>query len=55
MRPLLRNEPDNDHTNTPTATQIGRLFLLSFDWPDEPWPNDAAVFGEVKWVATLLA
>ena len=24
------NEPDNDHTNTPTATQIGRLFLLSF-------------------------
>ena len=25
------NEPDNDHTNTPTATQIGRLFLLSFE------------------------
>ena len=24
------NEPDNDHTNTPTATQIGRLILLSF-------------------------
>ena len=25
------NEPDNDHTNTPTATHIGRLFLLSFE------------------------
>ena len=24
------NEPDNDRTNTPTATQIGRLFHLSF-------------------------
>ena len=24
------NEPDNDHTNTPSTTQIGRLFHLSF-------------------------
>ena len=21
------------------------------DWPDEPWPNDAVVAGEVKWMA----
>ena len=25
------------------------------DWPDEPWPEYAGIFGEVKWVATLLA
>ena len=31
------------------------LFSDHLDWPDEPWPDDAAVFGEVKWVATLLA
>ena len=29
FRARTGNEPDNDHTNTPTATQIGRLFLLS--------------------------
>ena len=30
LRARTGNEPDNDHTNTPTATQIGRLFHLSF-------------------------
>ena len=25
------------------------------EWPDEPWPDDAAIFGEVKWMATLLS
>ena len=33
-------------------------WLLTCDhpeWPAEPWPNDAEVFGEVRWVATLLA
>ena len=35
----------------------GRWSLVSdhLDWPDEPWPDDAAIFGEVKRVATLLA
>lgn len=35
----------------------GQWLLVSdhFDWPDEPWPDDAAVFGEVRWVATLIA
>ena len=30
VRARTDNEPDNDHTNTPRTTQIGRLFLLSF-------------------------
>ena len=30
FRARTGNEPDNDHTNNPTATQIGRLFHLSF-------------------------
>ena len=30
VRVRTDNEPDNDHTNTPRTTQIGRLFLLSF-------------------------
>ena len=30
FRARTGNEPDNDHTNTPTATQIGRLFHLCF-------------------------
>ena len=34
FRARTGNEPDNDHTNTPTATQIGRLFHLSFELPD---------------------
>ena len=29
VRAWADNEPDNDHTNTPRSTQIGRLFLLS--------------------------
>lgn len=35
----------------------GKWLLVSdhLGWPDEPWPDDAAVFGEVRWVATLLA
>lgn len=35
----------------------GRWVLTSDhpEWPDEPWRNDAVIFGEVKWVATLLA
>ena len=34
----------------------GRWLLVSdhVGWPDEPWPDDADVFGEVKWVATPL-
>ena len=31
LRARTGNEPDNDHTNTPTATQSGRLFHLSFE------------------------
>ena len=34
------NEPDNDHTNTPSTTQIGRLFHLSFA-PASTWPEAA--------------
>ena len=30
VRAQTDNEPDNDHTNTPRTTQIGRLFLLSY-------------------------
>ena len=30
FRARTANEPDNDHANTPTATQCGRLFHLSF-------------------------
>ena len=29
VRAWADNEPDNDHTNPPPTTQIGRLFLLS--------------------------
>ena len=30
VRARTDNEPDNDYTNTPRTTRIGRLFLLSF-------------------------
>ena len=30
VRARTDNEPDNDHTNTPLTTQIGRLYYLSF-------------------------
>ena len=30
VRARTDNEPDNDHTNTPPTTEIGRLFHLSF-------------------------
>ena len=30
VRARTDNEPDNDHTNTPSTTRIGRLFFLSF-------------------------
>ena len=37
VRARTDNEPDNDRTNTPPTTQIGRLFFLSFAHrPDHP-------------------
>ena len=41
VRARTDNEPDNDHTNTPRTTQIGRLFLLSSPCLRRPHPQGA--------------